>query len=485
MAQKIIITAKQVTAPGDSAFLFFDIDFGNTLGSYLNTSVFFSTGASDFPMGTVKYNQANTDLFAEELKLYFEYQFTNASVPFTSERIGNVVNFYLGNNSTVDYFDWSGFSSIDSDLWSVEREDYTFEETPETEIRENAVVLSRSPFYFQASPVILYDNVLIDLYIYRGDITSVPLTPTITISKYIIQSGQPTISVEIAKILNDYVQNSIVDFATINATTSSSLDSVWCKVDCSVRLAGSELYKVEQFLLAVDGYGLHEELFNPTYDRNVLSTITTHDIYNGAPYPLYFVTKDLVSISVNGVSVPFTFDENINSQYVAYVDIASYIDSSTSFEAVFQYEETEELHVFNVLNECKYDIVYCYFKNKYGYWQQIPFNKLNKKTAEFKSENYNTFITNYGNYNLKEHVNRSYLSNGKDSIVCNTDYINERYNVLFDELLMSTKIYLRENNITRPVNIKTKSFNYKTKLNEKLIQYNFEFENSYNKINII
>jgi len=57
--------------------------------------------------------------------------------------------------------------------------------------------------------------------------------------------------------------------------------------------------------------------------------------------------------------------------------------------------------------------------------------------------------------------------------------------LLFDELLMSTKIYLRENDVVRPVNIKTKNIAYKTRLNDKLIQYTFEFENSYNKINII
>jgi len=102
MAQKIIITPKQVTAPTDSAYLFFGLDFGNTLGSYLNTSIFFITGASDYPMGQVKYNHPSTTEFLQDLKDYFEYQFTNASVPFTSSVVLGIVEFLLGKFSPQD-----------------------------------------------------------------------------------------------------------------------------------------------------------------------------------------------------------------------------------------------------------------------------------------------------------------------------------------------------------------------------------------------
>ena len=126
MAQKIIITAKQVTTPTDAAYLFFGIDFGNTLGSYLNTGIFFVSGASDLAMGQVKYNQLTTDLLAEDIKGYIDLKFTTASVPFASEVIGNVVTYYLGNNATVDYFSNGSDDFINTDLWSVTREDYTF-----------------------------------------------------------------------------------------------------------------------------------------------------------------------------------------------------------------------------------------------------------------------------------------------------------------------------------------------------------------------
>jgi hypothetical protein len=486
MAQKIIITAKQVTPPS-SGIAFGSIKFSNSEGTYLNTGIEFTTDNSMFNFNLVKYNFANTDLFAQEIKNYFDFRFNEANVPFQSERIGNVVNYYLGSNATVDTFMWGSFDSIDFDLWSVFREDYTFPLVPPTEDRPTREILSRSPFYFQVSPTIAYDSINADIYIYTGDVTDVPTTPTFTLSKSIIQAGQSTISLELSKILNDYVQNGIIDYPNNNlvGSTSSTNDSVWCYVDAGISFQGAETYRVQQKFIAFDGYGLHEELFNPLFDRKVLSTITTHDIYNGAPYPLYFSTNGLQSIIINGVNVPFSLDTNINNQYVGYVDINSFIGLAENFTAVFNYGAQTVTHNFNVLSECKYNIIYCYFKNKYGFFQQIPFNKVSKKTAEFKSESYNTNITNFGNYNLKDHTKRSYLSNGKESVVCNTDFIKEYYNDLFDELLMSTKIYLRENNVVRPVNIKTKNIAYKTRINDKLIQYTFEFENSYNKINII
>lgn len=491
MAQKIIITAKQVTVPTDSFEDFVGIMFGNSGGVYLDTDIHFVTYDSNFNFREVKYNFATTDLFAQEIKNFFDFKFNQVGVSFESERIGNVVNYYLGSNATVDTFMWGANLFIDKDLWSVTREDYTFPLVPPTEGRPTREILSRSPFYFQVSPTIAYDSINADIYIYTGDVTDVPTTPTFTLSKSIIQAGQSSISLELSKILNDYVQNGIIDYPNNNlvGSTSSTNDSVWCYVDAGISFQGAETYRVQQKFIAFDGYGLHEELFNPLFDRKVLSTITTHDIYNGAPYPLYFSTNGLQSIIINGVSVPFSLDADINNQYVGYVDINSFIGLAENFTAIFTYQDglNEEfvIHNFNVLSECKYDVIYCYFKNKYGFFQQIPFNKVSKKTAEFKSESYNTNITNFGNYNLKDHTKRSYLSNGKESVVCNTDFIKEYYNDLFDELLMSTKIYLRENNVVRPVNIKTKNIAYKTRINDKLIQYTFEFENSYNKINII
>ena len=490
MAQKIIITAKQVTVPVDGMISFPTVSFSNTLGDYMVTNVNFVNTASNFSSEQIKYNFATTYLFAAETKSFFDIQFTNASVPFTSERIGNVVNYYLGNNATVDYFYWLGFPEIDSDLWSITREDYTFPDSggggSSVIDYEDAIVLSRSPYFFKASPTGLYDSMKLDVFVYRGNrTTDIPLVPTFQASKAVLIAGQPTISIDIHKLVNDFVQNEFTQNISLGVQTTNQLDSVWVFIDAGIYLDGVLLYSINQTLFALDGFGYHQELANPVLNKKVLSTINNHIVYNSSKYPLYFLSDGLVSITINGTVVPFTLDADYNNQYIGYVDVMQYAGVSTKFNAVFVYGAETITHTIEVKTECRNELVNCIFKNKYGYWQKIPFNKLSKLNLDVDSSDYNPFISDFGNYNLNQHTKRSYLTNGNEKIVVNTDFLPEEYNLLFKELMLSEQIYLEQGATILPVNLNKKSFAYKTKLNDKLIQYSMDFEYSFKTINNI
>ena len=485
MAQKIIITAKQVTPPADASYIFVGLDFGNALGSYLNTNIEFTTGATTIP-NIIKYNQATTDLFASDLKLCFDDSFSNNGVPFISERIGNVVNYYLGNNATIDYFDFQGNDFIDTDLWNVVREDYTFPSEPETIIYNDAVILSRSPYFFKATPTVLYDNMKADVYIYRGHkVDNIPTIPNFQASKYVLQAGQSIVSIDIHKLVNDFVQNEFSQTVSLGVQTTNQLDTVWVYIDAGVYLGSILLYSINQTLLALDGFGYHQELANPILNKKVLSTIDNHIVYNNSKYPLYFLSVGLTEITINGIDVPFTLDANYNNQYIGYVDVMQYADSATNFEVVFVYDDETIIHIIDVKTECRNDLINCIFKNKFGFWQKIGFNKLSKFNLDIASDDYNPFISDFGNYNLNQHTKRSFLTNGNEKIVVNTDFLPESYNLLFKELMLSEQMYLEQNGIVLPVNLNKKSLAYKTKLNDKLIQYSLDFEYSFKTINNI
>jgi len=244
-------------------------------------------------------------------------------------------------------------------------------------------------------------------------------------------------------------------------------------------------YSFIKELLILDGFGYTTELANPLLNKKVLSNINSHVIYTGADYPLYFITKNLTSINVNGTNVPFTFNQDFNNQNIGYVNISNYTGVSTYFNAVFVYTDETVTHSFSIKDECRFDVINCIFKNKFGFWQTIPFNKLSKKSIDFESQDYSGLIAQYGEYNLSQHEKKSFLSNGKEKITVNTDFINENYNTLFVELMLSEFIYLEENGNVLPVNLLKKSFEKKTKLNNKLIQYSMDFEYSFKLMNTI
>jgi hypothetical protein len=393
--------------------------------------------------------------------------------------------FLLGNNATVDYFECMLGPLIDSDLISITREDFTFP-PPEPETLTDKIILSRSPYFFKVSPTSLYDSMKMDLYVYRGNkITDRPVTPTFQTSKFVLQAGQPIISININKLVNDFLQNEFTQTVSAGVQTTNQLDTVWVYIDAGIYLNNVLQYNVNQTLIAFDGFGYHEELSNPILDKKVLSTINNHIVYNDSKYPLYFLSDDLVSITINGQNVPFTLDANFNNQFVGYVDVTYYIDGSDNLEVVFEYGTETITHNVNLKYECRNNLVNCIFKNKYGFWQKIPFNKLSKKNLEVDSQDYTPFISDFGNYNLNQHTKRSYLTNGNEKIVVNTDFLPEEYNLLFKELMLSEQIYLEQGETVLPVNLNKKSFAYKTKLNDKLIQYSMDFEYSFKTINNI
>lgn len=348
------------------------------------------------------------------------------------------------------------------------------------------IVLSRSPFFVSETPLVSFDEIRANLYIYRGDKTAdKPTIANYSLSKKIVLALQPKISFDIHKLVNDYVKNSYVDTLGTGANTTSTLDSVWCYVDAEIYSNYTFKYRIKQQLLIVDGFGYTTELANPNINNKVLSSINDHVIYTGANYPLYFITKDLQSITVNGINVPFTFNQDFNNQVIGYVNISNYIGSSSSFNAVFTYSDDTVTHSFSIKEECRFTVINCIFKNKFGYWQTIPFNKLSKKSIDFENSNYTGLVASYGEYNLSQHEKKTFLLNGSEKVTVNTDFINENYNALFSELMLSEFVYLEEKGEVLPVNLIKKSFEKKTKLNNKLIQYAMDFEYSFKLMNTI
>ena len=449
---------------------------------------------------------ASVNNFANNFKLYLDAQLalnTKFLLNFYYETsiTDNVVELIWSSNSTTQSFELLNYpdQTAHASAWLFYNvEGYTIPTPIVPEVLPQKIILSRSPYHFKLTPGITFDEITAEIFIYRGHyLDDRPLTSTYNLSKSVVQVGQSAINFDIHRLVNDYVKNNYDGIGVVGAFTTSLLDSVWIYIDAKIYLAGAEQYQANQLLLAVDGFGYHTELANPEIStlpdiiyrrQKVLTSIDNHIIYNNSDYPLYFVTDGLVSLTINGTNIPFTFSQDYSNQKIGYVNVANYIGSSTSFSAVFFYDVTEVPSVtinFTVKDECKFPLINCIFKNKYGFWQTIPFNKLSKKSQDFTNESYNGLISNYGGYSLNKHVKQTYNVNGKEKITVNTDFIHEEYNALFTELMLSEFIYLEENGEVLPVNLVKNTFEKKTKLNNKLIQYSMDFEYSFNLLNDI
>ena len=82
-------------------------------------------------------------------------------------------------------------------------------------------------------------------------------------------------------------------------------------------------------------------------------------------------------------------------------------------------------------------------------------------------------------YNVLQGQRRRFNHQGKQSIKCNTGWVPENYFELIQDLLLSEVVLLNG----KPAVVKSKSSEKKTSLNNKVINYEIEFEYNYGLIN--
>lgn len=144
---------------------------------------------------------------------------------------------------------------------------------------------------------------------------------------------------------------------------------------------------------------------------------------------------------------------------------------------------------YEILCEPKYNVIDCVFINKFGAWDSFSFLKKSVQKFNTTSSNYKRSIGEIGSggfsYSLTDHQKVQYNKNGYKSITVNTGFVNESFNLLLEEIMLSEKIYLIIDDVVEPVNLNTSSVEFKTSVNDKTINYTLEFDFAYDQLNNI
>lgn len=137
---------------------------------------------------------------------------------------------------------------------------------------------------------------------------------------------------------------------------------------------------------------------------------------------------------------------------------------------------------FNITCNQKYPNIRIKWKNRYGQFDWFNFNMVNTKTFNVSRSVYQPQIGSWGgnglSYNRYDSNNLNYLVDTSENIQVNTDWVDEDYNEIFKQLLVSDEIYWvydEANNYVRPLTISTSNLTFKTGVVNKVIQYAFEF----------
>jgi len=390
------------------------------------------------------------------------------------------------------------------------------------------IINTRSPFYIKVSDSTLATATL-QLYIYEGAKDTTPDAADLkyTVTKSELENNNQVVF-EISELIRDY----------IDVKYDGEYDSycVWANaVITATQSTGAPVSSPTVFpsdyanqFIAVDGYGYFEEGVNPEPSRSLLQSneIMYRPEDGNINIPIFAEDTNSVAYYNNGVIVRSqTISDNDNTnQKIQYISVSGNSDNATYEERVLEDGGTLEsskcleqflnyldigkvdeivvgydtdagsaAHIIKVRNlDCSiYDPIRVTFVNKYGALQDLWFDKKSINSIEVQSSDYKSSVMNFSSnptYDTSAHQNRVLDLVGKESITMNTGYIDESFNEVFRQLMLSEQVWmtrLTDKEEVLPLRPKTQSLQFKTRTNDKLVNYTVEFDFAFDKINTI
>jgi len=137
---------------------------------------------------------------------------------------------------------------------------------------------------------------------------------------------------------------------------------------------------------------------------------------------------------------------------------------------------------YNIVCEQKYPNVRIKWKNRFGQFDWLNFNMVNRQSIQTTKRTYQPQLGSWEgstfSYQSYDSAILDYIVDTKQTLQVNTDWIDEDYNDILKQLMVSDEIYWVYNETTgavRPLTIATSNLVFKTGVVDKVIQYQFEF----------
>ena len=157
--------------------------------------------------------------------------------------------------------------------------------------------------------------------------------------------------------------------------------------------------------------------------------------------------------------------------------------STTASLAYTNLEGTIESLVIKGIEECehKYTAQKLSFLNKYGVIQDFIFFRKRVDEVKTDSKDYKANVLQNGRIYPHIGTNQIFKKTSERSVTLNSGFYSESFNSVFEQILNS--LYYWINN--EPCVLTSSSWTKKTRLNDKLINYTFDFKYGNNDINNI
>lgn len=345
------------------------------------------------------------------------------------------------------------------------------------------MILSRSNYYITAPLQPTTESVTLTLNINQDAEYNTIVQNDYVVQKQPVNNTVDFMDFEVSSFLRDYFDPKPPEFTAVTGLKNSQPNNV-LSLNYSLDYEGSSGDTTSFKNLVLNGYGYFGEGANPQIDRKLLLT-NTHYIVNKLGFFLIPILNDgtLSQISIDGHVHSLSTSSTLTSK-VKYLVVNCQSISGTVLVVAGDEEITLEVN-----EECKYTPYDVCFLNRFGVFEIMSFFKQSSLSTTLQSKTFkNNYVAN-GQYDVARHTYQELNKNGQESLKLNSGWVYEDYYRTVKELFLSERVYLWRNGDNSdylvPMIVDTKSYEYKSRVKDKLISYEIDFKYANDIINNI
>lgn len=353
-------------------------------------------------------------------------------------------------------------------------------------------ISARSPFIIEINETGQIET-KVELRIWNGT-GSAPASPTYTLSKLIPAPTDRQTLYNISPYIKEYISHQTFsnNYSNLNSALSAN---DYCnvqvkrykKLTTNFVLIDTTTYK------AFDGYGTYTEGSNPDLGNFLLDEGIYVYEYDSTVDLLYTPLKRAGVVNINvetGDKIRYTelntgniftntsITAGVRNVYRVYLN---YYDNGNLMQVLDSGDNVLWEATFRPIVECKYEPVVIDFINKYGGWQREFFFKASKNTVSTTNTTYNLMQNDLPSYDILEGQRKVFNTVMLETIQINSDWRDDSYSEVIKQLMMSERILLNDS----PVKLNTNSMEMFKQINTKMINYQLDFEYSYDINNTV
>lgn len=333
------------------------------------------------------------------------------------------------------------------------------------------------------------------IYVWSGTST-IPATPIATIQRLPDVFADNRSFIDISKIASQYIAD---EWFTIGASSPNiSTGSVYCavKIQGFWYVAGvltSDAQVSSNVILATKGYEYTLQGFNQATSKRILTDRSIVYLTDETTYDyLWYDATKITSITIGATTITPVAVTN-SSTYIQSIELKAKLTLAglwgTNCNVVFNYSGGSETVSIVFLCVNKYGCNTVFYKNKYGVIESLSMNALSKVSLTTSNENYYKGVFAQSNmadaWNYGVRIKSLYNVQGNYKQLANTNWIDESYVEIIQQIMLSTICYTTYNGVLYACQITDTAIEKKTYRNDKLIMYTLNFEFAQPLINSI